>query len=206
MKQTQSGETKSPGKNARLAWAGLGLIVILAALYGAYAMLFKPHSESLKPLARGEMAKLVVVEKPAPQPILAVGPDGRAVRLSDFKGQVVLVNLWATWCAPCVKEMPTLASLQARYAGRPVKVLAISLDKGPEDIAKARAFIADKAPLQFFHGDYALAFSITPPAEGLPTTLVFDRSGREQARLSGGADWSGADADAVINHLLARKS
>jgi hypothetical protein len=101
--------------------------------------------------------------------------------------------------------MPTLARLQARYAGRPVKVLAVSLDKGPEDLAKARAFIADKAPLQFYHGDYALAFSITPPAEGLPTTLVFDRSGREQARLSGGADWSGADAGAVIDRLLSRK-
>jgi|WetSurMetagenome_2_1015567.scaffolds.fasta_scaffold22290_2 thiol-disulfide isomerase/thioredoxin len=206
MKQTQSGETRSPAKNARLVWAGLGLIVILAALYGAYAILFKPSGADLKRLARGDMAKLAVVEKPAPQPIAAQGPDGRAVNLSDFKGDVVLVNLWATWCAPCVKEMPTLARLQARYAGRGVKVLAISLDKGPEDIAKAKTFIADKAPLQFYHGDYALAFSITPPAEGLPTTLVFDRSGREQARLSGGADWSGDDAAAVIDRLLAQKS
>ncbi len=205
MKQTQSGETKSPGKNARLVSAGLGLIVILAALYAAYAILFKPHGGDLKPLARGEMAKLVITDKPAPQPIAAQGPDGRVVRLSDFKGEVVLVNLWATWCAPCVKEMPTLASLQARYAGRPVKVLAVSLDKGDGDIAKAKAFIADKAPLQFYHGDYALAFSITPPAEGLPTTLVFDRSGRERARLSGGADWSGADADAVIDRLLSQE-
>ena len=205
MKQTQSGETRSPGNNAWLAWAGLGLIVILAALYGAYALLFKPHGADLKPLARGEMAKLAIADKPAPQPITAQGPDGRVVRLSDLKGEVVLVNLWATWCAPCVKEMPTLAQLQARYAGRPVKVLAISLDKGPEDIAKAKAFIADKAPLQFYHGEYALAFSIAPPAEGLPTTLVFDRQGRERARLSGGADWSGADADAVIDSLLSQK-
>lgn len=206
MKQTQSGETKSPGTNARLIWAGVGLIVILAALYAGYAVLFKPRSGDLRPLARGEMAKLAVSQSPMPQPIAAQAPDGRTIHLADFKGQVVLVNLWASWCAPCVKEMPTLARLQARYAGQPVKVLAISLDKGDQDIAKAKAFIADKRPLQFYHGDYGLAFSITPPTEGLPTTLIFDRAGRERARLAGGADWSGADAAAVIDRLLAEKS
>lgn len=206
MEQTQRGETKSPGKNARLVGAGVGLIVVLAALYAAYALVIKPHGEGLKPLAKGEMAKLEVDKAPTVQPISAEGADGKPVNLSDFKGDVVLVNLWATWCAPCVKEMPTLAQLQQRYAGRPVKVLAVSLDKGAQDIAKAKAFIADKPPLQFYHGDYALAFSITPPAEGLPTTLIFDRSGRERARLSGGADWSGADADAVVDRLLDQKS
>ncbi|MEI9965493.1 MAG: TlpA disulfide reductase family protein [Caulobacteraceae bacterium] len=115
----------------------------------------------------------------------------------------MLVNLWATWCAPCVKEMPTLAQLQSAYAGKPVKVMAVSLDKGDADIAKARAFIADKPPLAFYHGDYALAFALNPPAEGLPTTIIYDRTGQERARLSGGADWSTPEARAVIDRLLA---
>ncbi len=149
------------------------------------------------------MAKLVVADKPAAQPISAEGPDGKTVNLADLKGDVVVVNLWASWCAPCVREMPTLAALQARYAGKPVKVLAISLDKGPEDLAKAKAFIADKPPLVFYRGDYGMAFSITPAAEGLPTTILVGRDGRERARLSGGADWSTPEARAVIDRLLA---
>jgi thiol-disulfide isomerase/thioredoxin len=152
------------------------------------------------------MAKLVVDDKPTPQPLQAQGPDGKPMTLTEFRGQVVVVNLWATWCAPCVKEMPTLAQMQSRYAGKGVKVLPISLDKGEADIAKAKAFIADKPPLAFYHGDYALAFALTPPTEGLPTTLLFDRSGKERARLVGGADWSTGQADKIVDRLLAEKS
>jgi len=153
------------------------------------------------------MAKLEVADKPAaPAAITAEGPDGKLIDLRAFKGQVVVVNLWATWCAPCVKEMPTLARLQQEYAGKPVKVLAISLDKGADDIAKAKSFIADKPPLGFYHGQYSLAFSIDPPAEGLPTTILYDREGRERARLAGGADWSTPQAKAVLDRLLSMKS
>jgi thiol-disulfide isomerase/thioredoxin len=190
-------------KKSTVLWAALTLIAIGAVLYAGVLAFKHGGSGGLKGLAKGEMAKLVIDKPPRPaDPIKAEGPDGRSVTLADYKGQVVVVNLWATWCAPCVKEMPTLAKLQAEYAGRPVKVLAISLDKGTEDIAKARAFMADKTPLQFHHGDYSLAFSLNPPAEGLPTTLIFDRQGRERARLAGGADWSTGDAKAVIDRLL----
>ena len=202
-------ETQGGGASARKSKAPLvilALIVIVAALYAGYALLFKPHGGDLKSLATGPMAKLVVDDKPMPQPIQAQGPDGQAMKLSDFKGQVVVVNLWATWCAPCVKEMPTLAQMQTRYAGKGVKVLAISLDKGDGDIGKAKAFIANNAPLSFYHGDYALAFALTPPTEGLPTTLIFDRTGVERARLVNGADWSSGQADKVIDSLLAAKS
>jgi thiol-disulfide isomerase/thioredoxin len=177
-------------------------VVVGGLLYVAVTT-FKPGG-GLRSLAKGEMAKLVVDDKPQSQPITAQDAQGRTVRLSDLKDQVVVVNLWATWCAPCVKEMPTLARLQSEYAGKPVKVVAISLDKGDEDVAKARAFIADKPPLKFYHGDYSLAFALTPAVEGLPTTLIFDRQGRERARLTGGADWSTPAAKAVIDRLLAQ--
>ncbi len=182
-----------PAKRLALLWAGIAIIAILGGC----------AKEGLKSLAKGEMAKLVVPDKtPAPIDLAAQGPAGEAVKLSDLKGQIVVVNLWATWCAPCVKEMPTLARLQSDYAAKPVKVLAISLDKGPEDIAKARAFIAARPPLTFYHGEYSLAFKVDPPAEGLPTTILYDRSGRERARLSGGADWSTTEARAVLDRLL----
>jgi len=204
MSETQGGG--SPASKSKAPVVIVALIVIVAALYAGYAVLFKPHGGGLKSLANGPMSKLVVDDKPTPQTIQAQGPDGKAVSLADFKGQVVVVNLWATWCAPCRQEMPTLAQLQSHYAGKGVKVLPISLDKGDADIAKAKAFIAAKPPLGFYHGDYALAFSLTPPTEGLPTTLIFDRSGDERARLVGGADWSTGQADKVIDRLLAQHS
>ena len=192
------------------AWARgrrsrIGLALILVALYGAAGCGVQSSDEAkLKHLASGEMAKLEVVKPSSTlDPIKADSPDGKPVTLADFKGQVVVVNLWATWCAPCVKEMPTLAKLQSEYAGKPVKVVAISLDRGAEDVAKAKAFIAGKAPLGFYHGDYDMAFALKPAVEGLPVTLLYDPQGRERARLAGGADWSGADAKKVIDQLLA---
>jgi thiol-disulfide isomerase/thioredoxin len=200
MSETQGGGT--PARKSKAPIVALALIVLVAALYAGYALLFKPHGGGLKALAVGPMAKLVVDDKPTPQPLQAQGPDGKPMTLTEFRGQVVVVNLWATWCAPCVKEMPTLAQMQSRYAGKGVKVLPISLDKGEADIAKAKAFIADKPPLAFYHGDYALAFALTPPTEGLPTTLLFDRSGKERARLVGGADWSTGQADKIVDRWV----
>ncbi len=204
MSETQGGGAPASKSNGLIAIAAVAALV--AALYAGYAFLFKPHNGDLKSLASGPMAKLVVAARPAPQPIEAQGADGKTLRLSDLKGKVVVVNLWATWCAPCREEMPTLAKLQTRYASKGVKVAPISLDKGDEAIGKARAFIAANAPLGFYHGDYALAFAVKPAAEALPTTLIFDRSGRERARLEGGADWSTGQAGRVIDALLAEKS
>ncbi len=207
MSEVQDSKARAGGKT-RLVWAGAGVIAMAALLYAVVVLVIKPGGSGadVKSLAKGEMTKLVFVPTPSSlATIVAQDQAGKPLDLAGLKDQVVVVNLWATWCAPCVKEMPTLAKLQAEYAGKPVKVLAISLDKGDEDIAKARAFMADKPPLTFYHGAYALAFSITPAAEGLPTTLIYDRAGHEQARLSGGADWSTPDAKAVIDSLISRK-
>ena len=193
------------GARARGRRARIGLALIVVALYGAAGCGVQSSGEAkLKQLAVGEMAKLEVSKLATdPDPIKADSPDGKPVTLADFKGEVVVVNLWATWCAPCVKEMPTLAALQTEFAGKPVKVVAISLDRGAEDMAKARAFIAGKPPLGFYHGEYDMAFALKPAVEGLPVTLLYDSDGHERARLSGGADWSGAQAKAVIDQLLA---
>ena len=125
--------------------------------------------------------------------------------MADFKGKVLVLNLWATWCAPCVAEMPTLAKLAAAYAGRPVAVVPVSVDT-QKDVEKARAFIGKNAPLAFYSDpEMKLPFAFKPPVSGMPTTVIYSADGVELGRLSGGADWSGADARAVIDRALAER-
>jgi thiol-disulfide isomerase/thioredoxin len=114
---------------------------------------------------------------------------------------VVVLNLWATWCGPCVAEMPTLAKLASADAGRAVVILPVSLD---QDRGGAIDFIAKRPPLGFYNEpSYALAYAFKPPVEDLPTTVLIDPAGRVRAELSGGADWSGAQARKVIDALAA---
>jgi thiol-disulfide isomerase/thioredoxin len=189
------------GSVGQLVVAVVAVLVVLGVLYGAIAVVFKPQRE-LKSLATGHMAKLAVEKRPAPGQELAFkDASGKTLHLADFKGQVVVMNIWATWCGPCKIEMPTLARLQAAYAGKPVKVVAISTDTA-EDLEKAKAFIAERRPLQFYQGDTGLPFKIKPMVAGYPTTLIIDKKGDERARMPGEADWSSADAKAVIDRLL----
>jgi thiol-disulfide isomerase/thioredoxin len=128
---------------------------------------------------------------------------GKKVSAADFKGKVVVMNLWATWCAPCKLEMPTLAKLAKAYAGQPVAVVAVSIDK-PEAVGQAKTFIAQNAPLAFYNDPEAkLPWELKPPAAGMPTTLILGKDGLERGRISGEADWSGAGAKATIDRLLA---
>jgi thiol-disulfide isomerase/thioredoxin len=186
-------------------WGGvaIGLAVVLYVI--ATLLIKHGGAPDLNSLAHGAMKDLKVMPAGAPppsQPIL--GPDGKSTDLTQIKAPVVVVNLWATWCAPCVTEMPTLAKLQAAYPGR-ILVVPVSMDTA-KDREKARAFIAQYPPLPFYQDPKAaMVFTVTPPAEGLPTTLLYGRNGRERARVSGGADWSGPDAHAVIEALLAEK-
>ncbi len=193
------------GLSAYALW-GAALIGVAAVLYVIAAMLIKPAggSADLKSFARGDMAKLEVSAKAGPAPDTPIlDAQGHAIRLADLKAPVLVVNLWATWCAPCVKEMPTLARLQAAYPGRLV-VAPVSMDR-LADREKARTFIAEHPPLGFYQDPkYALAFALDPPAEGFPTTVVYDAKGRERARLSGATDWSGPDARALVEALIAR--
>lgn len=139
----------------------------------------------------------------APPAYAFVDAKGRKITAADFKGKVVVMNLWATWCAPCKNEMPTLAKLQAAYAGQPVQVVAVSIDK-PEAVDQAKAFIAGLAPLTFYNDPEAkLPWELKPAATGMPTTLILGKDGLERGRIAGEADWSGAGAKAVIDKALA---
>jgi thiol-disulfide isomerase/thioredoxin len=190
-----------------LKWV-LGGVVVLGVAAVVYiiaqASITPPQATNLKSLAKGEMAKFETPAEAGPPPAASfLDAGGAERRIGDFRGKVTVVNLWATWCGPCVIEMPTLAKLAAEYQGKPVEVLAISVDR-PEDTEKARAFIAKHAPLNFYQDPkMALPFAFKPVAAGMPTTVVYGADGVERGRLAGGADWSGPDAKALIDKVLA---
>jgi thiol-disulfide isomerase/thioredoxin len=184
-------------------WArrSLALAGVAAALYVIPGCTAKPVAD-LRSLAQGQMKGLIVDDHPSAAPDVPFSDAaGRAHTLAEFKGKAVIVNLWATWCGPCVEEMPTLAKLAAASAGKPVAVVPVSLDRD-EDRANAEAFIAKRPPLTFYaEPKYALAFAFKPPAQGLPTTILIDAAGNVRGRVAGGADWSGPDAEKVVEAL-----
>ena len=125
-------------------------------------------------------------------------PDGGDISLVDFKGTPVLVNLWATWCGPCVKELPTLDRLaQAHAIDGEIGVIAVSQDMGPPNSVKAflaKLKIKDLGAYQ----DSAMALSAGLQAEVLPTSILFDAEGREVWRYVGDLDWSGEEAATLL--------
>lgn len=191
----------APQRGARRARTA---VTLAALLYGLAGCSNTPGD--LKGAAKGAMASLTVSKSPAPEPTTPFkDAAGKQHTLADFKGKVLLVNLWANWCAPCKAEIPSLAKLQTAFAGKDVAIVPISVGKG-DDETLGHAFIDRNPPLTFYtEPTYAMAFAFKPVVEGMPTTILYDRKGVEQARLVGGADWSGADAARVIDALLAQK-
>lgn len=189
-----------------LKWAirGAALIGVAAVLYVIVSASIKPgESADLRSYATGSLVALEVPSSPRPAPTIPfTDAAGKSLTLADFKGQIVVVNIWATWCTPCKVEMPTLANLQATYDGQKVKVLAISVDRDSE-LNLARAEIARNAPLTLYRDvGYRLTYGFVPKPAGFPTTIIYDRTGRERARLSAPADWSSKEARGLIEALL----
>ena len=119
---------------------------------------------------------------------------GKPAKLADYRGKPLLVNLWATWCAPCVKEMPTLNAAAAAL-GDTVRVIAVSQDMEP---AKATAFFAERTlPALALHLDPGLALS-TAYAANLPTTILYGADGREIWRVTGDLDWTAEQAKGLL--------
>lgn len=190
-----------------IAIAAIGLAGVLYVTGGAMkpagATKSAASADDLQSLAKGGIAKLQV-SKPAPAPSTPFkDADGKTVTLQPITatGDVTLVNIWATWCGPCVKEMPTLAALQKAYEGKGVQIIPVSVDK-EKDTAEAKAFIAKHAPLPFYQdASLELPFAFDPPTVGYPTTVIY-KKGVERARIVGEAEWNSADAHAVIDRLL----
>lgn len=158
-----------------------------------------------KELSSGTLAAFLIHPEPKPLPDLAFQDGtGKPLKLSDWKGRVVLLNLWATWCAPCRKEMPDLSKLQKELGSDQFEVVAISVDrKGAEASAE---FLKET-------GVDNLKLYIEPSTRivndlksaGLPATLLIDRQGRELGRILGPADWASPEAVALVKAALAQK-
>ena len=157
---------------------------------------------ALERFATGSLKKLTTLDAPPVQPGNAFATPSGTVSLSDYRGKVVLLNAWATWCPPCVAEMPSLERLQELRGGDDFAVVPVSLDRRIEEIGEwyARNDIDD---LPIIHdGSFSMQARLELP--GLPTTILYDRQGREVARLPGEAEWDSAEALALIDHLVAQ--
>jgi thiol-disulfide isomerase/thioredoxin len=148
--------------------------------------------------AFSDAGKLIRRSEPQPIPDLAFNDaDGRPHRLSEWRGKLVLLNLWATWCAPCKAEMPSLDRLQAKLGSDTFTVLAISQDRtGPE---KPASFFAKEGITHLaLYLDSASAALAGLKASGLPLSVILDRQGLEIARQLGPAEW---DSPAIIAEI-----
>jgi len=129
--------------------------------------------------------------------------EGADATFADFRGKVVVVNLWAMWCAPCRTEMPTLARLDEAYPDSELIVLPINVDATPDGLADARSFIDVHEPLPLY-SDMKFQLPFELPGEGkMPQTVLLDRKGRIRASFSGEADWASPESRALVDALLA---
>src|SRR6059058_1162938 len=156
----------------------------------------------LAPLAHGEVAALTMATAPLRLPDLAFeDAEGRPKKLSDWRGRTVLVNLWATWCVPCRKEMPALESLQTRLGGPNFEVIAVNIDT--RDAEKPKNFLKEinLTRLGYFSDQKAKVFQDLKAigrALGMPTSVLVDGEGCEIATIAGPAEWDSEDAVKLI--------
>ncbi len=159
-------------------------------------------AKRIAPLAHGEVAALTMASQPLKLPDLAFDDaDGKPKKLSDWQGKTVLVNLWATWCVPCRKEMPALDRLQSRLKGPNFEVVAINIDT--RDPEKPKNFLKDAqlADLGYFNDQKAKVFQDLKSigrALGMPTSILVDGKGCEIATIAGPAEWDSDDAVTLI--------
>ncbi|BCB18362.1 TlpA disulfide reductase family protein [Bosea sp. ANAM02] len=162
----------------------------------------------MKPLVKGEVAAVELRTRPQPAPALAfTGPDGQPTTLAALKGKTLLVNLWATWCAPCLKEMPALDALQKNMGGPDFAVVAINIDT--RNLDKPKTWLADNriTALPYYGDPQAVTFQVLRAAhkvEGMPVSLIVDKAGCELGIIQGPADWASADAKALMQAAIGR--
>lgn len=159
-------------------------------------------AKKIAPLARGEVAALTMATGPLRVPDLAFDDaGGKPRKLSDWRGKTVLVNLWATWCVPCRKEMPALDELQAKLGGPNFEVIAINIDT--RDLDKPKTFLKEATLIRlgYFADPKAKVFQelkAVGRALGMPTSVLVDGAGCEIATIAGPAEWASDDAVKLI--------
>jgi thiol-disulfide isomerase/thioredoxin len=210
-------EPSSSGRRRKLAMLALAAVVaVVAGIYGIGRLRSNPADAACRqavqtaariaPLAHGEVAALAVASTPFHVPPLAFkDAAGHDRTLADFHGRTVLLNLWATWCVPCRREMPALDALQAKLGGPKFQVVAVNIDT--RDPEKPLAFLKQigVTHLSYFADESAEVFEdlkTAGKAFGMPTTLIVDPKGCEIGDMAGPAEWSSDDGVKLVSAAI----
>jgi thiol-disulfide isomerase/thioredoxin len=202
-----------------LAGAIAGLAAGLAGVYGIATLTGNAGGDAacrpavelakkLAPLAHGEVAAVNVAKRPLKVPNLAFqDASGKPLTLANWRGRTVLLNLWATWCVPCRKEMPTLNALEQKLGGPGFEVVAVNIDT--RDPEKPKAFLKDIGvdKLAYYADPSAKTFQDLKEigrAFGMPTTLLVDPQGCELGTIAGPAEWASDDAIKLVQAALGK--
>jgi len=196
--------------------AAVLMLVFLAGVYGIDHLRSNPAdaacqpavkaAATIAPLVHGEVAALAVAQSPFHVPELAFkDAQNHDHTLADWRGRTVLLNLWATWCVPCRREMPALDALQAKLGGPNFEVVAVNIDT--RDPAKPLAFFKDVgiSHLAYYADQSARIFEdlkTAGKAFGMPTTLIVDRNGCEIGDMAGPAEWSSDDGVKLVSAAI----
>lgn len=209
-----SEQPQLPKLNRSLVYAWVAALAAVVAFAGVYVTLGRPDNQApsgpatessvseaksgVHPLATGAMTTFVFKPQPEALPdIRFLNGDGAEVGLDDFRGKVVLLNVWATWCAPCREEMPALDKLQAELGSDKFQVVALAVDKSGIDGAK-KFLSGIKVDKLGAYADPTAKEGTRLKVIGMPTTILIDKEGREIGRLIGPAKWDSADAKRLI--------
>jgi len=209
----------------RRVFAAVALCVMLAFLAGVYGierLRSNPAGAAaaecapavatagrIGPLAHGEVAALAVAHTPFRVPDLAFkDAEGHERTLSDWRGRTVLLNLWATWCVPCRKEMPALDALEKSLGGANFEVVAVNIDT--RDPEKPLAFLKETGVthLAYYSDQSAKVFQdlkAAGKALGMPTTLIIDGAGCEIGEMAGPAEWASADGLKLVSAAISNQ-
>ena len=202
-----------------LAGGVAGVVVGLVGVYGIATLTrnaggdraCRPAVELAKkvaPFARGEVAAVNIATSPLKVPDLAFqDAAGKPLTLSAWRGRTVLLNLWATWCVPCRKEMPALDALQTRLGGPGFEVVAVNIDTRDADKPKAWLDEVGIHKLGYYADPTARTFQDLKAigrAFGMPTTLLVDPNGCEIGTIAGPAEWASDDAVKLIEAVLGK--
>lgn len=179
----------------------LAVILAVVTTMPAYA-----QTESLKnPPIKGDMYKLRTLDKSFKLPSALISSvDNGLTNLSEFKGKLIVLNIWATWCPPCVTEMPSLNALQYAMGGDKFKVVAVSIDKDGLQVAKK--YMTDNnltglTPYFDVNNDIQ-QLEVLKGVPGVPVSLIIDPQGNVLSLVEGDVDWNGPDARAVLDYYM----
>lgn len=181
-----------------------GAITIAAVAAILLVFRFTASEPSGAPAFKGEIEAYREADRPAPAPTVSfTDAEGNSLTLDDFRGRVLLVNLWATWCAPCVRELPALDRLEATLGGDDFHVLALSSDRqGAEKVVPFLERLNVETLVAYLDPASSATRAFSP--RGLPTTILIDAEGREVGRLEGAAEWDSHEAQDLIRFYIER--